>query len=348
MGRLFRSKVKGREVGSWKFKFQGRDISTGTKNKREAEDFQRQYLGKRRRPAKAKKDLTVADLLALVRSDYERRGLRTIGKLASLVRNIERELGSVKAHDIRAPTLNSYIDRRLADGMSPASVNRELEIVRRGFRIAVEQELLDRQPKVTMLQVRNVRNVDLTPEEHDRLVDELSEPVRLMFVLAYHIGWRAGRLLTLKWSQVDIEKDIIRAPANQSSNKWVGTAPIYGDLGKALLVARANHEKFWPHVPWVLHSAGVRLKTHRVEWERARKVVGRPDLRFHDVRHAAVTNMIEAGIAESRVMEIVGHSTQAMLRRYMISADRHVQEAGRKLDDYFARIKPRSTPGTVQ
>ena len=64
---------------------------------------------------------------------------------------------------------------------------------------------------------------------------------------------------------------------------------------------------------WVLHRAGEPLKTYRAEWERARGVIGRPDLRFHDLRHAAVTNMIEAGIAPSRVMEIVGHKTEAMI-----------------------------------
>ena len=196
--------------------------------------------------------------------------------------------------------------------------------------------------------VENVRNVDLAPEEYARLVAELREPVRLMFVLAYHIGWRAGLLMALKWSQVDLEKSVIHPPANQSRNKWVGTAPIYGDLHRPLLVARAEHEKYWPHLRWVLHRDGVPLKTYQAEWNRARKAIGRPDLRFHDVRHAAVTNMIEAGVDETRVMEIIGHKTQAMLKRYMISAERHVQEAGRKLEDYFKRIKPQDARERVQ
>ena len=58
--------------------------------------------------------------------------------------------------------------------------------------------------------------------------------------------------------------------------------------------------------------------------------------------------MIESGIEEPRVMEIVGHKTEAMLRRYMITADRHVQEAGRKLEAYHDRIKPTEAEETVQ
>ena len=47
-------------------------------------------------------------------------------------------------------------------------------------------------------------------------------------------------------------------------------------------------------------------------------------------------------------MEIVGHKTDAMIRRYMISADRHVREAGRKLEAYHNRIKPTEAEETVQ
>jgi hypothetical protein len=228
-------------------------------------------------------------------------------------------------------------------------VLRDAFALRRGFKIAIAKELMDWQPKITMLPVQNVRDIDLTPAEYRKLKGELREPVKLLFVLAYHIGWRAGQLIGLKWSQVEFENDLIRRPANQSPTKWVGTAPIYGDLTKALLVARAEHEKHWTHVPWVSHRAGAQVKTYRAEWERARKEIGRPDLHFHDVRHAAVTNMIEAGIDENRVMEIVGHKTQAMLNRYTIKADRHVQEAGRKMEDYFERIRPQDDPKrTVQ
>ncbi len=39
---------------------------------------------------------------------------------------------------------------------------------------------------------------------------------------------------------------------------------------------------------------------------------------------------------------------KTMLRRYMITADRHVREAGRKLEAYHDRIKPTEAEETVQ
>lgn len=39
-------------------------------------------------------------------------------------------------------------------------------------------------------------------------------------------------------------------------------------------------------------------------------------LRFHDLRHSAATILLSAGVPERVVMEILGHSTLAMVKRY--------------------------------
>jgi len=39
-------------------------------------------------------------------------------------------------------------------------------------------------------------------------------------------------------------------------------------------------------------------------------------LRFHDLRHSAATILLAAGVPERVVMEILGHSTLAMVKRY--------------------------------
>ncbi len=42
----------------------------------------------------------------------------------------------------------------------------------------------------------------------------------------------------------------------------------------------------------------------------------RKGLRFHDLRHSAATILLAAGVPERVVMEILGHSTLAMVKRY--------------------------------
>ena len=43
---------------------------------------------------------------------------------------------------------------------------------------------------------------------------------------------------------------------------------------------------------------------------------GLPRMRFHDLRHSAATILLAAGVPERVVMEILGHSTLAMVKRY--------------------------------
>jgi integrase len=47
---------------------------------------------------------------------------------------------------------------------------------------------------------------------------------------------------------------------------------------------------------------------------KAAKIEG---LRFHDLRHTAITRMVEAGMQPAEVMRVSGHTTPAMLWRYI-------------------------------
>jgi integrase len=49
----------------------------------------------------------------------------------------------------------------------------------------------------------------------------------------------------------------------------------------------------------------------------ARKAAKVEGLRFHDLRHTAITRMVEAGMQPAEVMRVSGHTTPAMLWRYM-------------------------------
>jgi integrase len=43
---------------------------------------------------------------------------------------------------------------------------------------------------------------------------------------------------------------------------------------------------------------------------------GSTDLRWHDLRHEAVSRLFEKGLTAEEVMQISGHRTYAMLARY--------------------------------
>ena len=66
-----------------------------------------------------------------------------------------------------------------------------------------------------------------------------------------------------------------------------------------------------------------------------RRNTGVPAPLIHDLRRTAVRNMIRAGISEKRAMEISGHKTNSMFKRYDITDERDIQADGERLARYL-------------
>ena len=58
------------------------------------------------------------------------------------------------------------------------------------------------------------------------------------------------------------------------------------------------------------------------EWDAARTAAGRPDLRFHDLRHTGATWAAEEGATTKQLMRRLGHANPAMAMLYQHATDR--------------------------
>jgi integrase len=54
----------------------------------------------------------------------------------------------------------------------------------------------------------------------------------------------------------------------------------------------------------------------RMAWKKIIKDTKIPGLRFHDLRHEAVSRLVEGGLSDQEVAAISGHKSMQMLRRY--------------------------------
>ena len=144
-------------------------------------------------------------------ADYERKGRRAVDSLDSRLKVLEAELGAIRALDFGPADIDYFIEAREEVGLRPASINRYLETIRRALNLGHRRRWVVEPTYVEMLPVNNERNEDLSPAEYRELLSVLREPVRLMFVIAYHIGWRAAAIKSLEWPQVDIEGGVIHA-----------------------------------------------------------------------------------------------------------------------------------------
>ena len=70
------------------------------------------------------------------------------------------------------------------------------------------------------------------------------------------------------------------------------------------------------------------ISSWRGSWDKLRKAAGLPHLRLYDLRHHAITRLLEDGdVSERTVIELAGHVSRAMLERYSHIRMRTKQEA---------------------
>jgi integrase len=58
------------------------------------------------------------------------------------------------------------------------------------------------------------------------------------------------------------------------------------------------------------------MKSFRTAWRNAAKTAGLEGLRFHDLRHTAITKLAETLASEQTIMAIAGHVSRKMLEHY--------------------------------
>ena len=141
--------------------------------------------------------VTVRDLLRLLLEDYEIRQVAQLYISTLKVKSILLpKVGDVKAAKLTSSRIKEYIESRLKI-VKPGTVNRELALLHRAFQLAYNQDppLVARVPHFPKLTEDEPRKGFLKPESYQKLLFELSEELRLLFVVAYHVGLRKGALL---------------------------------------------------------------------------------------------------------------------------------------------------------
>jgi integrase len=315
--------------------------STGFTEKADAENLLKQRIGevaagRHVGPERA----TIDDLCNLVVADNRLRGLRDAQHTEWRYKaNVAPMLGRLLASRFGRTQVRQYIASRRATGVSDATINRELAIVRRGFKLGAQEDppLVQRQVAIPVLEEDNVRQGFLEQDQYERLLEELPGNLKALFVCAYHTGARKNELRRIRWDQVDLNGRVIRLPGSQTKNKKARTLPIYGDMPRWLEHQRKTCP---PGCPWVFHGARNHpVDNHLVGWSDACERAGGLGLLFHDLRRSAVRNMKRAGIPDKVAMDITGHRTRSIFDRYNIVDEEDLRGAGQQLEEYAKQRK---------
>ena len=200
---------------------------------------------------------------------------------------------------------------------SPSSVNRELELLSRIYSLAIERSEVDTNPfkGVKKLAANNVLTRYLTSEEEDRLLSVLTgrrAHLRPIVLMALHTGMRRGEMLSLRWEQVDFNREAIQLLWTKSGK--ARSVPMNSVLREVIWELRetsGGSEYVFPN-----SITSMPLKDIKNAFRAAMKDAKIEGFRFHDLRHTAGTRMADAGVPITAIADILGHADVRTTMRY--------------------------------
>jgi site-specific recombinase XerD len=234
----------------------------------------------------------------------------------SYVRSLLPFFGRFTLAEITPKLLVQYKAKRYADGVGPASINRELATMRHAFNLAIKEWEWCRDNPVRRVSMEKERARDrwLTIEEEARLRGACPSWLKELVCVALHTGMRRGEILALSWEGVDLVRKTVTVL--RSKNGEQRTIPMNQTVGELL----KDHSKVRP-----LKSSRVFCKeTHRPvavrvldrAFRRAVQEAGIENLHFHDLRHTFATRLVQAGVDLYKVQRLLGHKSPEMTQRY--------------------------------
>jgi integrase len=163
--------------------------------------------------------------------------------------------------------------------------------------------------------------------------DEISLPLlRSIIQFAIHTGMRRGEIMGLTWSDIDLPNR--KAYLHQTKNGEPRQVPLTRQAMAVLEALCKEEEKVFPIGLDGLRSQFTRLKAYaKGQWNGV-GVNPFDDLRFHDLRHEALSRLSDAGLNVIELSHISGHRTLGMLKRYTHPSHEAIFS---KLDTHAAR-----------
>jgi integrase len=252
-------------------------------------------------------------------------------------RHLQRHFAGLRANALTYDKLLAFKHARLAEGASPSTVRYELSLVRTGLVVAHKAGRLPALPMFPTVHVENTRTSFFEPGDFAALAMHLPPAARVVATFMYWSGWRRNETLSREWRHVDFSRGTICLEPLETKSGKGRTFPfdVLPELAALLRHQRAYtddvEKRTGSIVRYVFHREGRRVKSIRQAWRTACDKAGLPGKIPHDFRRSAVRRLERAGVSRSVAMQLVGHETEAIYRRYAITNETDLREGLAKM-----------------
>lgn len=212
-----------------------------------------------------------------------------------------------------------------------------------------------------VIRIKKVRPA--TPAELDLIVAALPSKYRALVLLASWCALRFGEATELRRRDVDLDSGVVRIrrgvvrvdgqyvvgePKSAAGIRDVAIPPnIIPALSRHLEehVGQDPDALLFPATDGTSHLAPSSL--YKVFYP-ARAAAGRPDLRFHDLRHSGAVLAAQTGATLAELMGRLGHSTPQAAMRYQHAAADRDRAIAQEMSRMFGVQSPGVDTGAVE
>lgn len=241
---------------------------------------------------------------------------------------ITGSIGHIKLEALEPSDVRRMISILSQTRLAPRSVAHARTVLVSALNMAVKDGAISRNvaEMVDPPRVATFASRALSGDEIDRLLQATEgERLRALFHIAVLLGLRKGELFALRWADVDLEERTLHV-AESKTKAGRRTLPLTAGLVAEL-------RQHWQYQQEERRLRSVRWKEHGLVFP---SMVGTPisergfhgifkrilrragldhSIRFHDLRHTAITDWIAEGADPKTAQALAGHSDPQMTMR---------------------------------
>jgi integrase len=244
---------------------------------------------------------------------------------------IMANFGALGLSQITRKAVNQFKIALLSGGLSKASVNHHVQLLRHVFNLAVSWEVLDRNvlKGIELLGLDNQVENYLDDAAVDRFVEVAktaeNSHVGLILLFLLSTGARLREGLCAEWKQIDLANRVWKIPATNTKSKKLKYLPLNDSALWVIeqLTSRGESPYLFPSP-----ATGRPYTTITRAWYVIRKKAGIPDnVRIHDLRHTFASRVVSRGRNLYEAQKLLGHADPRTTLRYAHLSMGVMQEA---------------------
>lgn len=283
--------------------------------------------------------------------------------------HIKPSLGKIKLVSLNSTQIQAFYNTLLrTKGLQPKSIKNTHGILHKALDQAVKLRYIGFNPadactlpRIEKKEIKPLSEVEIA--NFLQIIQE-GEPLRDLFTVALFTGMREGEICGLSWDAVNFRDGTITVKQQLCKEKKKGgqhyVAPTKNDKARTLTVApfvmdilkKVRREQAANHLAmgmaWQNEFNLVftdQLGKHIVpqtalkRFKAAAAKIGRPDARFHDLRHTYAVTALQEGDDVKTVQQNLGHATAAFtLDVYGHVSEKMKKESAARMQSYFEKI----------